>query len=146
MICKKGGFICQRHNEVRDITYEMMSEVCKNVEKEPVLQPLTGENLKYKSANKQDNARLDLSSQGFWTTGERAFFDIRVFDPVAPSHVNLELDKAHEKHEREKRRSYEERIQHVEHGSFSPLVFSVVEGIHKNGRIDSKNAEGNKKV
>ena len=42
MICKKGGFISLRHNDLRDITYELLSEVCKGVENEPMLQPLTG--------------------------------------------------------------------------------------------------------
>ena len=62
---------------------------------------------------------------------ERAFFDIRVFDPVAPSHINLDLEKAHQKQEKEKWRCYEERILHVEHGSFSPLVFTIAGGIGK---------------
>ena len=28
MICKKGGLISLRHNDLRDITYELLSEVC----------------------------------------------------------------------------------------------------------------------
>ena len=47
MICKKGGFISLRHNDFRDITYELLPEVCKLAENEPMLQPLTGETLKY---------------------------------------------------------------------------------------------------
>ena len=45
-ICKKGRFISIRHDDLRDITYELLSEVCKGVENEPMLQPLTGETLK----------------------------------------------------------------------------------------------------
>ena len=81
----------------------MMSEVCRNVEKEPLLQFLCGEKLRYATANTQDSARLDLSSQGFWTRGERAFFDIRVFDPVAPSYIDQKLEVAHRRQEADKR-------------------------------------------
>ena len=43
--CPKGGFPSIRHNEIRDITASLLSEVCSNVEIEPHLQPLTGEQL-----------------------------------------------------------------------------------------------------
>ena len=36
--CKTGGFITLRHNEIRDISADLLSEVCKVVKKE---QPLT---------------------------------------------------------------------------------------------------------
>ena len=35
--CPKGGFPSIRHNEVRDITAELLSEVCHDVEVEPHL-------------------------------------------------------------------------------------------------------------
>jgi len=38
----------------------LMSEVCHNVQLEPQLQPLTGETLHYRSANNDDDARLQL--------------------------------------------------------------------------------------
>ena len=57
------------------------------------------------------------------------FFDIRVFDPVAPSHAHQSLDAAHSKQENEKRRQYEDRILHVEHASFTPLVFTIAGGM-----------------
>ena len=131
MICKKGGYICQRHNELRDLTYQMMREVCKNAEKEPLLQPLTGEKFQHATANTLDNARLDLSAQGFWTRGERAFFDIRVFDPVALSYMNQSLEASHGKQEEHKRLCYEERIINVEHGSFTPLIFTIAGGMSR---------------
>ena len=53
MICKTGGFVSLRHNELRDITGKLMSEVCKNVETEPQLQPLTGEKLRYETSNRE---------------------------------------------------------------------------------------------
>ena len=88
MICKTGGFVSLRHNELHDLTGNMLREACRNVEVEPLLQPLTGEKLRYQTSIKEDNARLDLSALGFWRCGEKAFFDIRVFEPVAQSHFN----------------------------------------------------------
>ena len=43
MICPHGGMIILPHNEIRDITADWLSEVCNETEKEPQLQPLTGE-------------------------------------------------------------------------------------------------------
>ena len=88
MICKTGGFVSLRHNELRDLTGNMLMEASRNVEAEPLLQPLTGEKPRYQTSIKEDNARLDLSALGFWRRGEKAFFDIRVFDPVTQSHFN----------------------------------------------------------
>ena len=74
--CKLGGFVSTRHNDVRDFTAELLSEVSQDVAVEPLLTPLTGENLKYKSANTDDHARLDISARGVWINGSRAFFDV----------------------------------------------------------------------
>ena len=53
---------CLRHNYLINITYELLSEVCKGVEKEPMLQPLTEETLKYQTAKTEDSARLDVNT------------------------------------------------------------------------------------
>ena len=129
MICKTGGFVSLRHNELCDLTGNILREACRNVEVEPLLQPLTGEKLRYQTSIKEDNAQLDLSALGFWRRGEKAFFDIRVFDPVAQSHFNQNLQAAHLRQENEKRRQYEERVLHVEHASFTPLVFTIAGGM-----------------
>ena len=64
--CPKGGFPSICHNEVRDITAELLSEVCHDVEVEPHLQPLSDERFQQKTANTQDGARLDIAMNGFW--------------------------------------------------------------------------------
>ena len=43
MICKKGGFPILRHNEIRNITTDLLKEVCHDVSVEPLLRPLDGE-------------------------------------------------------------------------------------------------------
>ena len=43
MVCQPGGFIIQRHNELRDLEAGMLRMVCDDVEVKPVLQEVTGE-------------------------------------------------------------------------------------------------------
>ena len=129
LTCKKGGFVTIRHNEVRDFTAELLSEVCNDVAVEPLLTPLTGETFSYKTANTDKNARLDVSTRGVWVKGSRAFFDIRVFNPFAQSYSNQTLNASHKSNENGKKREYSERILNVEHGSFTPLVFSCLGGM-----------------
>ena len=135
MVCKKGGFVCMRHDEVRDITAQMLKEACHDVATEPLLLPLQEEQLIYQTANTSRDARVDISARGFWTRGQRAFFDIRIFDPTARSHRNLSLEAAHRRNEQEKSRAYEERILHVDHGSFTPLVFTTSGGMAPRARV-----------
>lgn len=129
MTCKKGGFVCIRHDEVRDLTASMLREVCHDVSTEPTLLPLDGEHLRYRTANTTNEARVDVSARGFWTRGQKAFMDIRIFDPMAACHHELSLEAAHRKNEQEKIRAYGERIQHVDQGSFTPLVFTTSGGM-----------------
>ena len=61
-----GWFLTLCHNEIRDLTAKLMSEVCHNVCVEPHLQPITGENLNGASAITDDGAILDIAVSGFW--------------------------------------------------------------------------------
>jgi len=128
--CAQGGFPSLRHNDVRDITANLLAEVCHNVAVEPDLQTLSGEQFQHRTTNTEDGARLDVRAQGFWGDKHQgAFFDIRVFNPYAPSNCKSTMESVYRRHEREKRRCYERRILEVEHGSFTPLVFSAVGGM-----------------
>ena len=103
MSCAKGGFPALRHNEIRDITASLLTEVCSDVRVEPDLQPVTPDQLDGASANSQDGARLDLSANGVWGGRyEKTFFDVRVFNPIAPSNRGQTPAAAYRKHEREK--------------------------------------------
>ena len=54
-----------RHNDLRDITAELLSKVCNDVAIEPPLQSLSGEAITPQSANRQDDARADIHARGF---------------------------------------------------------------------------------
>jgi len=56
--CSHGGLPSQCHNELRDFTASLLCEVCPDVKTEPDLQPLTGENLTYRTAITEDEASL----------------------------------------------------------------------------------------
>ena len=64
--CHRGGFPSIRHNELRDLTAHLLTEVCSNVGVEPALQPLGSERMDYRSANTEDSARLDIKADNFW--------------------------------------------------------------------------------
>ncbi|MCH2405735.1 MAG: hypothetical protein MK200_06040, partial [Nitrosopumilus sp.] len=73
--CSKGGFVLIRHNDIRDLTAELLSEICKDVSVEPILTPLTGETFVSKSAILDDDARCDVAARGFWVRGRKAYLD-----------------------------------------------------------------------
>ena len=64
--CKKGGFVAQRHDGVRNLLTLLLAKVCKNVEVEPHLLPLDNERFNLRSANTSLEARLDMKADGFW--------------------------------------------------------------------------------
>ena len=122
--CTKGALPTLRHNAIRDITVQLLTEVCPNVGIEPQLQPLSGESFRHKTTNTDDCARLDIKVQNFWDKSRRTtYFDVRVFNAYAPSNC-MSTEACYRKHELEKRRKYEQQIIEIEHGTFTPLVFS----------------------
>ena len=123
--CKKGGFEHSRHDEIRDLEAALLSQVCKDVATEPALQPVTGENFALRSANIEDNARLDVKASGFFRSGQCAFFDIRVAHVNASSYGDLSTEQILDRAEKEKKRAYNSRVMEVEHGTFTPLVFGT---------------------
>jgi len=100
--CKKGGFVTLRHNEIRNTTAKLLKEVCHDVKIEPSLIPLTGETFTEKTANLKDDARLDVAARGFWISGQKAFFDVRVFNPFAKRYRNQEIEKCYVVNEKER--------------------------------------------
>ena len=134
--CPHGAFPIIRHNDVRDLTAKLMSEVCHDVQVEPHLQPLSGELLRYKSAIQEDDARVDIRAAGFWgCRHHRSFFDVRVFNAFAESNQSPCPAATFRRHEGDKRRAYEERVREVERGSFTPRVFSSSGGMGRSATV-----------
>jgi len=133
--CPKGAFPTIRHNELRDLTGNLLAEVCPDVCIEPVLQTLGGETFNHLSANQEDHARSDIRARGFWgSTHQCAFFDIKVFNPNAQTYRRSSLESCYKREEKKKKRAYEQRILDVEHGTFTPLVFSTSGGMGRLAR------------
>ena len=94
-----------RHNEVRDVTASLLTEVCHGVSTEPHLQSLSGESMSHRSAITEAGARLDVAMYGFWGGRfEKAFLDVRVFNPSAQSNRHGSLASVYRRHELEKKR------------------------------------------
>ena len=63
---RKDGFLYIRHNDLRDLTANMMSEVCEDTKTKSRLTPLSGEELRGRTSNNSNEARVDIRSRGFW--------------------------------------------------------------------------------
>ena len=50
--CPYGGYLIRRHNDLHNLTATLLREICTNVTIELHLQPLTGEHLDYRTANR----------------------------------------------------------------------------------------------
>ena len=93
--CNRGVFPIHCHNEIRDLTAELSSQVCHDVCLEPGLQKLNNEHFQLWTANTEDNARLDINAKGFWERLEKAFFHVRVFNPFATTNLKHELESSY---------------------------------------------------
>ena len=124
--CKKGGFVTMRHNNLRNFEADMLSKIVNDVETEPALQPVTGEIIEGPSRNA---SRPDIRAGGVWRAGQNAFFDVRVTNTQSPSQIHLTAESVLKKHEQGKKRNYNRRVMEIEHGTFTPLVFSVSGGM-----------------
>ena len=130
----------------------MLKLVHNDVEIEPELQPISNEVIKGLTG---DNSRPDIRAKGVWRDCQNAYFDVRVTNVNSVSQKNMQVDKILSNHEKEKKRCYNDRIMNVEHGTFTPLFFSVTGGegpetstYHKHlaGKIAQKTDERYEKV
>ena len=123
--CKVGGFIHMRHNDLVNLTTDLLTTVCKDVEKEPLIQPCPIKN---------DELRADIAVRGFWQRSQRAFVDVRVFYPFAPSYRSQSLSATMKSMESKKKKKYLNRILNDENGTFTPLIFTTNGGMSKETR------------
>ena len=104
-----------------------MSDVCRYVAVEPLLQTLERETFD-RNSTATDHARLDIKGNGLWgTVFERTFVDVKISNPLARSCPKTIRD-SYKYHEELKKLKYEQRIRDVENSTFKPLVFSSTGG------------------
>ena len=74
--CHKGGRPTLRHNEIRDFRAELLKEQSSNVSTEPIFQPLHDERFQFRSANREDEGRLDVRASEFGVRNRRPFLTL----------------------------------------------------------------------
>ena len=102
--CKKGGFVVQRHDTIRDLLTPHISKVCRNVETEPLLQPLDNDVFNLQSTVTSREARLNMKAGGFWTPGVTAFFDVHVTGMLTPGPTRASTQLRSSKSKKRRRR------------------------------------------
>ena len=108
--CSRGGYPSLRHNELRDLTAQLLGETCPNVSTELELQPLSSETLTHLTSNAQDGARLDVRAEGF---GGDPHQSALIFQSFCNS--RLTLASCYYMHEKENPREYDQRVREIEH-------------------------------
>ena len=118
-----------RHNKIRDLEVELMREVCHNVQVEPPLLPVDGDNI---HGITDDRKRADVAGNGVWGPFEKTFLDIMTHNIMThsncPSYVIKDIQQIYVSQEKLKKRKYNERVVHVERGTFTPIVGSTFGG------------------
>ena len=122
MNCHRGGFINQRHDTIRDYEASLLKKVCNDVQVEPLFQPCDGFTFR-PSVNTSDEARSDIRAKSFYRDGQNAFFDIQVTNADSASQQHRTIKSILKSKETNKKREYNVRI--MEHGTFTPLIFTV---------------------
>ena len=113
------------HNKLRETTGALLEEVCYDNAIEPVIQPVTGNNIVLSTASTNDGARLHVSVRRFWITGQKAFFDVRVFDLNTSRYKSRILEQSFTVNDLEKKRLNHLRILEAQDTSFTTLVFTL---------------------
>ena len=73
-----------RHNRLRDVIAELLNKCLPEVSTEPPLLLVTGESLP-RGTTLEPGVRLNILARGFYSPIERAFFDVGVSHPGAPT-------------------------------------------------------------
>ena len=114
MICKKGGLIVQRHNEIRDAVGDLAALLCGQVKREPIV-----------SDDGDDGTLIaDLGVRGVWSPQSEALFDIRVTDTDAQSYLGHAPESILFRAETEKKQMYSAAA-NARRAHFTPLCFPV---------------------
>ena len=84
-MCRPGGFIIQRHDELGDLEAEMLKVVSSDAQIELGLQEINAE-VPTPGKNRAADAWLDIYACGYWERQDSAFFDVGVCYPTADSY------------------------------------------------------------
>ena len=90
-----------------------------------MLQKVTNKQGYKKTAKLDDEVRLDFHARGFFRDGQIAYFDVCVTNADCASQQGKSIKSVLRSHEQKKKLYYNRRIMEVEHGSFTPLVFTT---------------------
>uniref|UniRef100_A0A1X7V3G7 Uncharacterized protein n=1 Tax=Amphimedon queenslandica TaxID=400682 RepID=A0A1X7V3G7_AMPQE len=122
--CKaKSHVINEKRSLNREAASTFLCEVCHDVATEPLLQPVSGESFHQQSINRDEGACLDIAATNFWKrNGQRSFFDVKVFNPLAPTNLNVSLRQCYHSHEREL------MIKRIRRIDFSSISATIAEG------------------
>ena len=117
LVCRKGGLIIQRHNEIRDAIGDLAALAWSSVKHEPIV----------KEAHDGDFSDVlvaDLCIRGVWLPQAEALFDIRIIDTDAQSYLSQPPASVILTAENEKKRKYLDASVTCR-AHFTPLCFSV---------------------
>ena len=128
-----------RHDGPKILWIKWCIKVFRDVESEPPLEPLSGEEFAHNSAKMADDARSDARVRGFWKRCRNAFFEFRVFYAFASTHKSKSPAKLYKHIANIRRREYGARINNVEDGDFTPMILSSSGGL--NGSRDEHRFE-----
>jgi len=76
-----------------------------------------------------NEARADISCRGFWQSQQRAFFDVKITNLLAPSFRNQTPNVTLSTAEKNKNSKYKKRVMEVDHGEFTPFIFVANGGV-----------------
>ena len=139
--CPKGAMRSIRHNTIRDITAQLLTEVCPNVCVEPTLQPLTGETFPLRSTNIEEGARPTSRPKISGTkANDQPSLISQSSTPMHQQIVHPPPMLATEG--MNERRTYEQRVLEVEDGAFTPLVLSTSGGWGPSAMVAFKRLAG----
>ena len=81
---KKGGFIAKRHDNIKGFRTVLLNKVCHDVQSEPQLIPVTNEHMRLRTANTNDQSRLDIKARGFWRRGKQHSYACKLPEQQKP--------------------------------------------------------------
>jgi len=137
--CKRGGFILMRASAPQNLFADLCVKAgYRDVALEPRLEPLSGEQMRLKSAITEDEAKSDVRVGGFFAKKRNAFFEFRVFNPNARSYLADSPATLHQTFAKARSREYKQRINEVDCGDFVPMIMSSTGGMGEDMQLAVK--------